>query len=102
MGKSATGGSWWQLQCAVSFSMTMLARTAAATTNLLQRFRWDVFEHPAYSPDLAPSDFHLFGHMKRWLGGQRFGTDETLQTGVERWLQAQAATFCQEGIDKLV
>lgn len=76
--------------------------TAAATTNLLQRLQWDVFDHPAYSPDLAPSDFHLFAHMKRWLGGQRFDTDEALQTGVQRWLQAQAATFYQEGIDKLV
>jgi len=23
-----------------------------------------VLEHPAYSPDLAPSDYHLFGPLK--------------------------------------
>jgi len=27
---------------------------------LLQKFRWDLFDHPTYSPDFAPSDFHLF------------------------------------------
>jgi hypothetical protein len=28
--------------------------------------------HPSYSPDLAPSDFHLFGYMKHCLRGQSF------------------------------
>ncbi|GBN15075.1 hypothetical protein AVEN_272436-1 [Araneus ventricosus] len=32
------------------------------THKLLQSFRqsWEVFGHPANSPDLAPSDYHLF------------------------------------------
>ena len=28
--------------------------------------------HPLYSPDLAPSDFHLLGPMKDGLRGARF------------------------------
>ncbi|GBM96265.1 hypothetical protein AVEN_134449-1 [Araneus ventricosus] len=72
-----------------------------ATTILLQRFGWEVFYHPPYSPDLAPSDFHLFAHMKRWLGGQIFTTDE-LQTSVQNWLKTQATAFYDEGIGKLV
>lgn len=76
--------------------------TAAAIKTLLQCFRWEVFDHPPYSPDLAPSDFHLFAHMKRWLGGQHFGTDNELQTSVEHWLKAQAAAFYDEGIVKLL
>jgi hypothetical protein len=28
--------------------------------------------HPPYSPDLAPSDFFLFGHVKRLLQGTEF------------------------------
>jgi len=38
--------------------------TAAHTQALLQKFRWDLFDHPPYSPDLAPNDFHLFSWMK--------------------------------------
>ena len=35
--------------------------TARLTQNLLRdEFHWDTFDHPPYSPDLAPSDFHLF------------------------------------------
>jgi histone-lysine N-methyltransferase SETMAR len=39
--------------------------TAAQTVQLLQRFRWEIFDHPLYSPDLAPSDYHLFMHLKK-------------------------------------
>jgi hypothetical protein len=28
--------------------------------------------HPPYSPDLAPADFYLFGHVKHQLQGQEF------------------------------
>jgi transposase len=28
------------------------------------KLKWDVLPHPPYSPDLAPSDYNLFGPMK--------------------------------------
>jgi histone-lysine N-methyltransferase SETMAR len=34
--------------------------------------------HPSYSPDLAPSDFWLFGHLKTSLVGQTFDAPEQL------------------------
>jgi transposase len=34
--------------------------TAACTQALLEHFNWELFDHPPYSPDLAPSDYHLF------------------------------------------
>ena len=76
--------------------------TANATNTQLQRFEWEVFDHPPYRPNLEPSDFLLFAHMKRCLGGQHFSTDNELQTTVENWLKAQAAAFYDEGIGKLV
>ena len=30
-----------------------------------------MFNHPRYSPDLAPSDFHLFLHLLKFVCGQR-------------------------------
>jgi hypothetical protein len=38
----------------------------------LLKLKWDVLPHPPYSPDLAPSDYNLFGSMKMVLGGKRF------------------------------
>ena len=34
--------------------------------------------HPPYSPDLAPSDFFLFGYLKMKLEGRNFESDEEL------------------------
>jgi histone-lysine N-methyltransferase SETMAR len=41
--------------------------TAAHTLETLKQLKWEATEHPAYSPDLAPSDFHLFGPLKEAL-----------------------------------
>ncbi|GBL88131.1 hypothetical protein AVEN_71302-1 [Araneus ventricosus] len=37
------------------------------------------------SPDLDPSDFHLFLKLKELLGGKRFGSDEELENAVTTW-----------------
>jgi histone-lysine N-methyltransferase SETMAR len=36
--------------------------------------------YPPYSPDLAPSDFYLFGRLKSDLQGMRFADDAVIQT----------------------
>jgi transposase len=54
--------------------------------------------HAPYSPDLAPSDFFLFGHMKRLLQGTEFQTaeeflDEVVRTLADIPLETLMATF---------
>jgi hypothetical protein len=39
--------------------------TAALTQLKLEQLRWKTLEHPPYSPDLSPCDFHVFGPIKR-------------------------------------
>jgi histone-lysine N-methyltransferase SETMAR len=57
--------------------------------------------HPPYSPDLAPSDFHLFLHLKKHLAGKNFDEDE-VQEEVMTWFKGQAADFYDPEIQKLV
>jgi hypothetical protein len=59
-----------------------------------------VFNHPPYSPDLAPSDFHLFLHLKKFH--QRFENDREAKLVVTQWFQSQAADFYDTGIQKLI
>jgi histone-lysine N-methyltransferase SETMAR len=59
-------------------------------------------DHPAYSPDLAPSDFHLFRHLKKHLAGKKFDDDDEVQEEVMTWFRGQAADFYDSGIRKLV
>lgn len=35
--------------------------------------------HPAYSPDVAPSDFYLFGYLEQKLQGKQFNDIEGLE-----------------------
>lgn len=75
---------------------------ARATQETIRQLNWEVLDHPPYSPDLAPSDFHLFGPLKEHLGGQRFEDDEELKLAVRRWLRQQPQAFYAAGFRKLV
>ncbi|GFG38473.1 hypothetical protein Cfor_11214, partial [Coptotermes formosanus] len=70
---------------------------AARTQVIIRDFGWEVFEHPAYSPDSAPSDFHFFPAMKELLGGRRFKSDEEVKDAVKEWLNGLAAEVYEEG-----
>jgi len=76
--------------------------TAPAMQNLITTFGWEQFDHPPYSPDLAPSDFYLFLHLKSFLLGQRFLDDSEVKEAVTTCCALQAASFYVEGIQKLV
>jgi hypothetical protein len=43
--------------------------------------------HPPYSPDLAPSDFYLFGYVNRCLAGLSFKDTNQLLVAVEGLLK---------------
>ena len=55
-----------------------------------------------YSPDLAPSDFNLFLHLKKHLAGKIFNDDDEVQEEVMTWFKVLAADFYDSGREKLV
>ena len=63
---------------------------------------WDLLKHPPYSPDLAPSDYHLFGPLKQHLRGKHFRNDDEVKEAASEWLCSQPSEFYAEGIDKLI
>jgi len=42
----------------------------------LETLNWEVLPHPAYSPNLAPSDYHLFSSMGHALAERHFDSYE--------------------------
>ena len=75
--------------------------TAARTNALIKLFNWKIFDHPPYSPDMAPSDYHLFTKMV-WLANQPSHTNEELMDVVNNLLYNLAVPFFDEGLQKLV
>jgi hypothetical protein len=74
---------------------------AHATLDTLRRFGWGVLDHPLYSLDLSPCDYHDFGPLKKTLKGRQFNSDEAVREAVEQWFIQQPVSFA-EGITKLV
>jgi [histone H3]-lysine36 N-dimethyltransferase SETMAR len=61
----------------------------------------DVLPHPAYSPDLAPSDFYLFRSMAHFLRGRHFYKISEVEDGVRDFLASKPPEWYKIGIQKL-
>jgi len=58
--------------------------------------------YPPYCPDLAPSDYCLFGPLKDHLRGHHCETDEAAQEAVQSWLRGAGMNFYCRGIFKIL
>lgn len=67
--------------------------SAHMTTDMIASFHWNLMPQPAYSPDLAPSDFYLFSHLKRHLRGLTFESDDAMKKAVKLWSKCQVRQF---------
>lgn len=75
--------------------------TAAQTRQKIEDLFWNTLEHPPYSPDLSPCDYHLFGPLKEALGKQRFDDNVAVKAFAREWLVSQPPSFYDSGIKKL-
>ncbi|GFO28906.1 histone-lysine N-methyltransferase SETMAR [Plakobranchus ocellatus] len=75
---------------------------ANLTQQWLQRYSWEILPLPAHSPDLAPSDFHLFGPLKCHSGGMAFETEDDLISELRNWFDNLDDDFFQVGINSLL
>jgi histone-lysine N-methyltransferase SETMAR len=55
-------------------------------------------EHPAYSPDLALSDFCLFPKLKLFVAGQRFSSIQEAIAAVEEYFANLKKNHYRDGI----
>jgi len=74
------------------------AHRALATQKKLAYLAFQCLEHPSYSPDLAPSDYHLFPGLKKQLEGRLFSSDAEVIAAAETWLDGQPSDFFIEWV----
>jgi len=77
------------------------ARRALATHKKLTYLDFHCLDHPPYSPDLAPSDYHLFPGLKKQLKGRHFSSDAVVVAAAETWLDGQRSEFFFEWLAKV-
>ena len=76
--------------------------TASMTKEAIQTHGWEVLPHPPYSPDLAPTDFHLFRSLSNVMGEMSFNNDAELKTWLDEFFESTPGDFYKRGIENLV
>jgi len=69
------------------------AHQALATRKKLPYLGFQYLDLPPYSPDLAPSDYHLFPGLKKQLKSRHFSSDAEVIAAAETWLYRQPSEF---------
>jgi hypothetical protein len=54
------------------------------TITTIQKLNWEVIEHPAHSPDLAPSVLHLFGPLRSALRNSRLADSDKSSSVIKK------------------
>jgi hypothetical protein len=75
--------------------------TANMTKAAIQEHDWQILPHPPYSPDLTPSDYHLFRSLSNNLRGVSFNNRGELQKWLDDFFTATPANFFKCGMENL-
>ena len=76
--------------------------TASLTSKKISdELKWELLPHPPYSPDLAPSDYHLFRSLEHYLRTKKFDNRSALYNGLKSFFDCKDAKFYERGIFNL-
>jgi hypothetical protein len=67
----------------------------------IQELDWEIPPYFPYSPDLAPSDYHLFRSLSNNLPAVSFNNDAEIQNWLDDFFGAKPADFFKRGIENL-
>lgn len=74
---------------------------ALGTRQKIAELGWEILSHPPYSPDLAPSDYHLFLSLQNFLKGKKFKNEADVRQVLLEFFASKDKSFFKNGIYKL-
>lgn len=77
------------------------AHKSVLSMSKFNELKYELLDHPPYSPDLAPSDFYLFRNLKQFLRGKHFLSNEEAIAAVEAYFADLPETHFRDGIKLL-
>jgi histone-lysine N-methyltransferase SETMAR len=63
---------------------------ARMTYQKLLEIKFETLPHPPYSPDLSPTDFHLFKHLDHFLQQKKFSTRAAIEDVVQEFIDSRS------------
>jgi [histone H3]-lysine36 N-dimethyltransferase SETMAR len=76
--------------------------TSGLSMETIADSQFTLIAHPPYSPDLAPSDFWMFRHLKKSLRGKIFESAQDVQEDVKKFLGEQPRKFFETAFSELL
>ncbi len=74
---------------------------ARRSLEIIEQLGWERLIHPPYSPDVAPSDYHLFRSLQHSLAGKRFYEVDDVKKHLTTYFAGKSTEFYKQGIGKL-
>jgi histone-lysine N-methyltransferase SETMAR len=72
------------------------------TQQKIKEMNWEILDHPPYSPDLTPSDYHLFSLFQNHLNNKKYERFEEVNDAILAYFESKPRSFYKAGIEKLV
>ncbi|CAK9804065.1 Histone-lysine N-methyltransferase SETMAR [Anthophora plagiata] len=72
--------------------------TSLMTRQKLRELGWEVLMHPPYSPDVAPSDYHLFRSLQNSLNGIKLLSKEACEKHLIQFFNQKPQKLFTDGI----
>ena len=69
------------------------SHNAKVVESFIAKTTFERIPHPPYSPDLAPSDFGLFGTVKDYFRGREFESEEEILSAINEFLTSKSKQF---------
>ena len=66
-----------------------------------KELNYELLKNPAYSPDLAPSDYYLFTNLKKFLAGKCFTSNDEAIAAVNKYFSNLPESHFNDGIELL-
>lgn len=64
----------------------------------LKQLKWELIKHPPYSPDIAPSDYHLFLSLSNQIKEKKFKDEAELKMVIQTFFDSKSKDFYARGI----
>jgi histone-lysine N-methyltransferase SETMAR len=74
---------------------------ANLTKDTIKELGWEVMVHPAWSPDLAPSDYALFRSLKDNIAEKQFEDQDDLKNYLNHFFASKSPKFYADAIREL-
>ncbi|UYV68332.1 hypothetical protein LAZ67_5003909 [Cordylochernes scorpioides] len=85
----------------IIYIIYILLYNATVAKNTIKDLGRGLLPHSPYSPDLAPSDYHLFTSLGHVLKNQEFSNSDILRKWLVEWFDSKGLEFFRQGIRKL-